>query len=320
MRKADGTLIALSDRCPHRWSPLSIGRIEGETIRCMYHGLRFATDGRCVEAPGQENAPTSLRTRSFPVVERHKWTWIWMGEADKADPSLVPSVPRLDEDWRRVNYGQLDYEANHAFVMDNLLDLSHISYTHENTLGLGGFDWSADQAMHSVERGLYFDTWSKAGEGASIVQPRNGPQGDIWMRYSYFVPGLFISEMGTFPAGTAEAANGGGPPPGAKMLTDSMSCQAVTPINENKSRYFFSAGPRAAEMSEAETDKIWEITMRAFQEDKIMLEAQQRMITQFPGERMGGIAFDRGPNMFRRIMERLIAAENIATAANMAAE
>jgi phenylpropionate dioxygenase-like ring-hydroxylating dioxygenase large terminal subunit len=46
-RKEDGAPAALQDRCCHRLAPLSMGRLEGENLRCMYHGLKFAPSGRC---------------------------------------------------------------------------------------------------------------------------------------------------------------------------------------------------------------------------------------------------------------------------------
>ena len=44
-RLVDGRMFAVEDRCPHRFAPLSLGRIEGDDLRCMYHGLRFRSDG-----------------------------------------------------------------------------------------------------------------------------------------------------------------------------------------------------------------------------------------------------------------------------------
>ena len=49
-RTADGTAVALRDRCCHRFAPLSMGRIEGDDIRCMYHGFKFAPSGKCIES------------------------------------------------------------------------------------------------------------------------------------------------------------------------------------------------------------------------------------------------------------------------------
>ena len=56
-RTVDGTLHALEDRCSHRFAPLSLGRCEGDTIRCPYHGLLFSADGECLEIPGHAGRP-----------------------------------------------------------------------------------------------------------------------------------------------------------------------------------------------------------------------------------------------------------------------
>ncbi|MGE4336519.1 MAG: Rieske 2Fe-2S domain-containing protein, partial [Pigmentiphaga sp.] len=74
-RKEDGTVAALDDRCCHRLAPLSLGRQEGDCIRCMYHGLKFGADGQCVEAPGLPRIPSKAKVRSYPVVEKNRWIW-----------------------------------------------------------------------------------------------------------------------------------------------------------------------------------------------------------------------------------------------------
>ena len=83
-RSEGGLLAALEDRCVHRMAPLSLGRCEGERLRCMYHGLLFSAEGRVVEIPGQEQIHPNARVRSYPVIERHSWVWVWMGDAGQA--------------------------------------------------------------------------------------------------------------------------------------------------------------------------------------------------------------------------------------------
>ncbi len=56
-RNSEGALTALQDRCVHRMAPLSLGRCEGDKLRCMYHGLLFNRDGNVVEIPGQPKSP-----------------------------------------------------------------------------------------------------------------------------------------------------------------------------------------------------------------------------------------------------------------------
>ena len=77
-RRADGSPVVLSNRCPHRQAPLSMGRKEGDAVRCMYHGLKFAPVGRCIEIPGQKLIPQSAFVRRYPAVERGGWMWIWI--------------------------------------------------------------------------------------------------------------------------------------------------------------------------------------------------------------------------------------------------
>src|SRR5258708_2790026 len=74
-RRSDRTVVAFEDRCPHRNAPLSLGRIEGDDLRCMYHGLRFGCDGVCKEVPGTDAPPLGATVRVFPVVERSSWIW-----------------------------------------------------------------------------------------------------------------------------------------------------------------------------------------------------------------------------------------------------
>jgi vanillate O-demethylase monooxygenase subunit len=80
-RKADGEAVVFEDRCCHRFAPLSLGRVEGDDLRCMYHGMKFASDGRCIEIPGQPQIPKSACVRRYPALERGGWLWVWMGDA-----------------------------------------------------------------------------------------------------------------------------------------------------------------------------------------------------------------------------------------------
>ena len=96
-RGASGKVVALDDRCCHRAAPLSMGRVEGDDIRCMYHGMKFASDGKCIQIPGQDNIPPKLGVRSYPVVERYNLIFIWTGDPEMADPKLILDYPPLDD-------------------------------------------------------------------------------------------------------------------------------------------------------------------------------------------------------------------------------
>ena len=314
-RKQDGELVALEDRCPHRWAPLSKGRIEGDELRCMYHGLKFAADGHCTLVPDQEKISPQLCARTFPVVERHQWVWIWTGDPALADPSAIPDCSYLDDPARRFKTGQLDYEAHHALISDNLLDLSHISFLHEKTLAARPAGEPEDketvrspggQFAKRIETGVRYERWRTGDYGRSLIQAKSGGTGDVWSRLDYVVPGVFISRLSTYPAGTAEKCNFEMPPADVEPLSDNMSCQAVTPMTERTTRYFFSSGPRRADVTDEEANGMWKVAEVAFEEDRDMIEAQQKIIDKHPAKRMAWIDADKGPAMFRQLMAQLM--------------
>ena len=96
-RKADGSVAAIEDRCAHRFAPLSMGKIVGgDRIQCAYHGLEFDGTGACVRNPhGAKNIPPRARVKGYPVVEKHKAVWVWMGDTP-ADAAKVPDFGVLD--------------------------------------------------------------------------------------------------------------------------------------------------------------------------------------------------------------------------------
>jgi phenylpropionate dioxygenase-like ring-hydroxylating dioxygenase large terminal subunit len=91
-RQSNGRVAALEDACWHRLVPLSKGRLDGDAVVCGYHGLKYNAQGRCTYMPSQETINPSACVRSYPVVERHRFIWLWMGDPALADPALVPDM------------------------------------------------------------------------------------------------------------------------------------------------------------------------------------------------------------------------------------
>ena len=136
-RQSDGRLTAMEDRCCHRLAPLSHGRVEGNDLRCLYHGLKFAPDGSCNEMPGHTAIPKAMKVRAFPVVERYSAAFIWMGDPAKLDESLIPPFVGVDDPGWYMAPGRMDYDVHYELIQDNLLDLSHIAWVHRNSFGGG---------------------------------------------------------------------------------------------------------------------------------------------------------------------------------------
>lgn len=130
-RKQDGTPVALHDRCPHRFAPLHLGKRVGDEVSCIYHALRFDCSGKCTHNPhGNGKIPEAAKVRSFPLVERYGFLWIWMGE-EPADPALLPDFGELDEGHPNgVAFTYMHMRANYELIIDNVMDLSHIDHVH----------------------------------------------------------------------------------------------------------------------------------------------------------------------------------------------
>ena len=99
-RKENGELVALDGRCPHRHFPLAKSCLEGDNVRCGYHGFAFGPDGQCVDIPSQAHAPLSYRVPTYPIVEHGLWVMtdeiyehlVYGGAASVSLPALLPEL------------------------------------------------------------------------------------------------------------------------------------------------------------------------------------------------------------------------------------
>lgn len=307
-RQANGAPAALEDRCVHRLAPLSLGRCEGNRLRCMYHGLLFEPNGQVAEIPGQEIVPPSARVRTYPVVERHSWIWIWMGDAALADPALIPAAVGLDDPGYILGHGHLDYAAEARLINDNLCDFSHLTYVHANSFQAGPEHAESLPRITPLDRGIRFGRWvrnaaARPGRGAG------GAPTDNYGGYDFLVPGILLMWSGSFPVGSADFYEDGVPDYSKAVEGVTFTSQAVTPMTDKSSRYFFSWGPRCDHGDEEMRDGLMQLAAMAFEEDRIMIEAQQRVIDETPGARIMPIAHDKGVTLFNRLVERMARGE-----------
>ena len=307
-RAADGAPHAAADRCPHRLAPLSAGRMEAGNLRCMYHGLLFEPGGRCIEVPGQDMISPNLKLTTYPVVERDRYLWIWMGDQALADPDLIPDAHWLtDPDWRALP-GYLHYEgANYVTIMDNLLDFSHLGFVHENTLGGGRvsaeikpqierFDWGLriSRLYHNTPLAPYLKGLAKF----------EGPV-DRWQIYDWRLAGNVLSmDFGSGPVG--KGCLDGARPPEALVF---HTVQCLTPETEGSTHYFWAAANGFALDDPSVTEEIHRQTAIAFAEDKAIIQAQQAVMDEHPHARMTAIAADAGLQQGRALLGRMLQAE-----------
>ncbi len=304
-RDQAGKVVAFEDMCCHRGAPLSRGRREGDTVRCLYHGLLFDRAGKCIEVPSQDTVPANACVRTFPVVERHRWIWIWMGDAAKADPALIPDTHWLDDPgWRSLD-GYTRYDTNYLLICDNLLDLAHLPYVHPTTLG-GSEDYARNPAtVEMLERGLRVTRWALNTAPPPFVQKVQPFDGlvDRWNIYDFLIPGLFLMDSGMTPAGTgAQQGN-------RENAVAFHSCQALTPESETATHYFFGQPHNFALDRPEVTASIHQSIVEAFEEDRAMVTAQAKNLAKRPDFQMTAIRADLALSRYRWLVERMLADE-----------
>ena len=312
-RLADGSIRALEDRCCHRSAPLSKGRREGDCVRCGYHGLKFNPEGVCVEAPGIAIVPEKARVKTYPVAVKNKWVFVWMGEPDLADESLLPDNFSNDHpDWQNKP-GYMHYDTPYLLICDNLLDFSHLSYVHASTLG--GSPMIA-QAVPQIDK-----TLAAHGQQNGIKVARHVPNVpappfyqrfrkfdellDRWFIYDFLLPGTLLMRSGGRPVSDA--------PEDLRRAVQLHSCQTLTPETATSTQYFFQKSHYKSGLDEdaaaAVTESIFNSLIGAFNEDRDMISAQHETIKLNPQAPMLPLAMDSALTQFRRLLAVRLRAE-----------
>lgn len=309
-RKADGTPVALEDRCPHRFAPLSLGKIvDGDRLQCAYHGIEIDSAGACAFNPhGAKNIPSRARVASYPLVEKHLALWIWMGDKP-ADPARIPDFSLLDDvpEFCSTKLDGIKIAADYKLIVDNLLDLSHTCYLHAGTLGNAdtidsSVDVEADGNDILVTR---LATGASVPGMMSMQWPGHPQRMDVFTRMRWMAP-CYMNLL----TGVCE----GGHP--WESGTGIHALHMLTPETVHSTHYFFTAVRFGLRISDPEKnreiqERIGKLRRHAFvAEDAPVIEAQQRAIdtANKPLDPVV-LSIDVGTQRWRRALEKLQEAE-----------
>jgi vanillate O-demethylase monooxygenase subunit len=307
-RNGEGRVAALEDFCPHRGAPLSLGRVCEGQLTCGYHGLVMGCDGRTVSMPGQR-VERFAAIRSFPVVERHGFVWVWPGEAAKADVAQVPDFEWSDSpDWA-YGGGLYHIGCDYRLMVDNLMDLTHETYVHSTSIGQKEIDETPCETLREgdavITRRFMHDIgappfWQMAMRmnGLDPAQPV-----DRWQICRFTPPSHVMIEVGV-----ALAGQGGYDAPLAAK-TSATVVDFITPETETSIWYFWGMARRFKPGDASLTTQIREGQGRIFSEDREMLERQQANLLTWPARRLMTLNIDAGGAHARRIIDRLLAVE-----------
>jgi phenylpropionate dioxygenase-like ring-hydroxylating dioxygenase large terminal subunit len=126
-RTTDGTVAALEDRDAHKPYPLSLGRVDGDTIVSGYSGFAYDASGRCVHVPTQDEIPVGARVSAYPVHEDGVFVWCWLGDSARSGLRPPPSVGWLrDAGWTTVG-DAWETGAHAALLLENFADITHVA-------------------------------------------------------------------------------------------------------------------------------------------------------------------------------------------------
>ncbi len=271
-RRRDGAVVALENRCPHRGAPLSLGCLKGDDVQCGYHGFLFASDGRCINVPSMKTPPASARVRSFPIIERAPYIWIYVGDPEAIGEVPSPPVLEWTEDTEfALVQGRIDIDANYMLLKENVLDLTHFGYVHAKSFGIT--DWIDPPTFFSEgDVTGYRQTFTRSPLPPIFADPLGVPSGTPFDRNNY---GSFVS-----PALQRAAVDFCDPNSGDVMGRFRIA-HATTPIDNRSMHYFWLLG-RDHGKSPKQLDQLKAATIAGFAEDEEMIEAIQAMASRDP--------------------------------------
>jgi vanillate O-demethylase monooxygenase subunit len=309
-RTEAGTAVALEDRCCHRNLPLSFGMREGDGIRCGYHGLKFDARGDCIEIPGQKEIPPGTRVKAYPLVEKFNFVWLWMGDPQKCDDSLLPKWDCINDPKLATTMGNgekaLPLKCNWELNNDNLLDLMHVVYVHGDTFGGAGLD-ANPVTTERFPTSVRMMRWSPHVEPPPLLAQLAGFSGkdtDRWQETVCELPSHCTIDAGFAAVGEA-SRDGGGWEKGVRL----RALITVTPETETSCLMFY-AQVRNFAVGNQQVSQNFGHTIRAiFDQDIRVMEAQQRINTLLPNAPRVEIRCDTPVIAMHRLVEQVAARE-----------
>ena len=310
-RGVEGAAKALEDFCPHRGAPLSLGSVRDGNLVCGYHGLEMGCDGKTVAMPGQRVRGFPC-IKSFPVIERYGFIWVWPGDPAQADPAKLHHLAWAESpDW--AYGGGLYYiKCDYRLMVDNLMDLTHETYVHSSSIGQKEIDEApvttrvdGDAVITSryMENIIAPPFWQMALRGNDL--PDDQPV-DRWQVCHFTPPSQVLIEVGVAIAGK------GGIDAPQKEKAGSIVVDFITPETETTHWYFWGMARNFKPHDKELTASIREGQGKVFSEDREMLELQQENLLKYPERKLLMLNIDAGGVQSRRIIDRLLAAERPA--------
>jgi 5,5'-dehydrodivanillate O-demethylase oxygenase subunit len=188
-RGKSGKPHVVAARCAHRGTKLSAGWVEGDSIRCMYHGWKFSESGQCVEQPPEPNPfCDKVRIKNYPHVEEYLgMVFVYMGEGT---PPQLPRYPRFEDPQYAVETELFIRPCNFFLNVENSVDTTHVCFTHRTSRTDQGLELDVPKIRHEeTDWGVAtYTTWAD----------NNPRRSNFGMPYLSYVAGQIIDPETNF--------------------------------------------------------------------------------------------------------------------------
>ena len=303
-RTSAGRPVAMMDRCPHRFAPLSMGRVEGDEVVCHYHGLKFDCTGSCTHNPhGDGKIPNRAVVTTYPTVERFGLVWLWAGEPEAADPDTIPPYEAIDDGPETgVGYGYIKMECNYELIADNVMDLSHVDFIHGPLIYTGG-NLAPQKPAFSDHGDSVVTGWNWVQQQPMGLFNDFLPQPDTPARHFVQVTWRAPCNMVVHLGATQEDGNG------YDEALESRDHHMMTPETEYSTHYFMvSRRNYLVDNAEYNEGKINGMMQAFLEEDAPVVAAIQKEMGDLTIDEMrpAYLAGDPGPVLCRKKLARLI--------------
>jgi vanillate O-demethylase monooxygenase subunit len=305
-RTRSGKPVILEDACWHRLVPLSKGWLEGDDVVCKYHGLVYNSAGRCTHMPSQETINPSASVRSFPVEEKHRFIWAWLGDPAQADPDLIPDLHWNDDpDW--VSDGKrIHLNCDYRLVVDNLMDLTHETFVHSSSIGNRAVAESPFKTTHG-ENTATVTRWMTNIDAPPFWSAQLNKPGkvDRWQIIRFEAPCTIAIDVGVVPAGT------GAPEGDRSQGVNGFVLNTMSPETDRSCHYFWAFARNHHMKEQKWTTLLREGVANVFKEDEAVLEAQQTAMDEHPDKEFYNLNIDSGSMWARRLITKMIDQEDL---------
>jgi vanillate O-demethylase monooxygenase subunit len=247
--------------------------------------------------------------KSYAVIERYGFVWVWPGDQSKVDPAQMPVFDWFDNPQWAYGGGLYHIACDYRLMIDNLMDLTHETYVHSTSIGQQEIDETPSRTVtegNSVVTSRFMEGikappfWQMAMRANDLDAEATV---DRWQICKFTPPSHVLIEVGVALAGK------GGYNADPKDKAYSVVVDFITPETETSIHYFWGMvrqfKPEDAEL----TAKIREGQGKIFSEDLQMLEMQQKNLLAFPERQLKILSIDAGGVMSRRVIDRLLVAE-----------